>query len=78
MTLNLECLPPDVMTEEEISYTFLPCATSVILSSSQNDLLPGSPGQVAELRSRPRSRRIGLTSGLEQINRDLLNSSPVE
>lgn len=78
MTLNLERLPPDVTTEEEISYSFLPCATSVILSSRQNDLLPGSPDQVAELRSRPRRRRTGLTSGLEQINRYLLDSCPVE
>lgn len=78
MTRNLEHLPPDVTTEEEIGYSFLPGATSVILSSGQNDLLPGSPDQVAELRSRPRSRRIWLTSGLEQINRDLLDSCPVE
>ena len=58
MTLNLELLFPDVTTEEEVGYSFLPRATSVILSPGQNDLLPGSPDQVAELRSRARRRRI--------------------
>lgn len=71
--MDLELLPTEVMIEEETSYSALPYATSVNLSVHQNNLPPGSPDQVEELKSSPRKRRIWLISGLAQVNSDLDN-----
>lgn len=74
MTLRLELLLPDVMTENEVGHSDETECHISHLSPGQNNLHPGSPDQLAELKQ---WRRIWLASELEQVNSDLLDNGPV-